>query len=65
MHKLAEQVILEELVAVGVLQGCVEAMMAVRLAAVFLPCGMGHFLGLDVHDVGGYPEVHDNFLSAS
>ena len=31
-------------------------MMQSRLGAVFMPHGLGHFLGCDVHDVHGYPE---------
>ncbi|XP_013417625.1 xaa-Pro dipeptidase-like [Lingula anatina] len=57
MHKLAERQILEELKRHGLLQGEVDHMMKVRLGAVFMPHGLGHFMGLDVHDVGGYPEV--------
>ena len=56
MHKLAERVILEALKKMGVVQGDVDAMMAVRLGAVFMPHGLGHFMGIDTHDVGGYPE---------
>ncbi|KAK6941412.1 Aminopeptidase P, N-terminal [Dillenia turbinata] len=33
-----------------------EDMMAERLGAVFMPHGLGHFLGLDTHDPGGYPK---------
>ncbi|MGH0138799.1 UNVERIFIED_CONTAM: hypothetical protein FKN15_019527 [Acipenser sinensis] len=32
-------------------------MVKVHLGAVFMPHGLGHLLGIDVHDVGGYPEV--------
>lgn len=56
MHKLAERKILEHLVQMGVLQGDVEEMMKVRLGAVFMPHGLGHFMGVDTHDVGGYPQ---------
>ncbi|XP_005091896.1 xaa-Pro dipeptidase [Aplysia californica] len=56
MHKLAERRILEHLVALGALRGDVDRMMEVRLGAVFMPHGLGHFMGIDTHDVGGYPE---------
>lgn len=57
MHKLAEKVILEELKRAGLLKGEIKDMMDVRLGAVFMPHGLGHFMGCDTHDVGGYPEV--------
>jgi Xaa-Pro dipeptidase len=41
------------------LQGDIDEMMAANLAGrVFQPHGLGHFLGLNVHDVGGYLEGH-------
>lgn len=57
MHLLADRVHLEELKKLGLLKGDVEEMMKVRLGAVFMPHGLGHFMGVDTHDVGGYPEV--------
>lgn len=36
----------------------VEEMMVERLGAVFMPHGLGHFMGIDTHDTGGYPLVH-------
>ncbi|KAK9165661.1 hypothetical protein Scep_000852 [Stephania cephalantha] len=56
MHKLAERHILESLAKGGVLVGEVDAMMDARLGAVFMPHGLGHFLGIDAHDPGGYPQ---------
>lgn len=57
MHCLAERQILEHLKRAGVLRGDVDEMMEARLGAVFLPHGLGHLVGVDVHDVGGYSEV--------
>ncbi|CAH0562011.1 unnamed protein product [Brassicogethes aeneus] len=54
MHVLANRVLLEKLKEGGLLKGDVTEMLAAGLAATFQPHGLGHFMGLDVHDVGGY-----------
>ncbi|GLT79053.1 hypothetical protein SLA2020_505630 [Shorea laevis] len=56
MHKLAEKIILQSLKEGGILIGDVDEMMVARLGAVFMPHGLGHFLGIDTHDPGGYPK---------
>ncbi|KAM1314153.1 hypothetical protein PS2_017599 [Malus domestica] len=56
MHKLAEKVILESLKRGRILVGNVDDMMVKRLGAVFMPHGLGHLLGIDTHDTGGYPK---------
>jgi Xaa-Pro dipeptidase len=35
-----------------------EELVEMRLGAVFMPCGLGHFIGNDFHDVGGYLPGH-------
>ncbi|NP_001089413.1 peptidase D L homeolog [Xenopus laevis] len=59
MHRLADRVHLEELTKIGILKGDVDDMIKTHMGAVFMPHGLGHFLGIDVHDVGGYPEGID------
>ena len=54
MHRIAERTILSGLVDLGCLSGDVEKMMAKRIAFIFMPHGLGHLIGLDTHDVGGY-----------
>lgn len=54
MHRLAERVILTGLKELGLLTGDVEVMMEKRLGFLFMPHGLGHLIGLDTHDVGGY-----------
>lgn len=56
MHKLAEQTILESLEKENIIHGDIGDMMVQRLGAVFMPHGLGHLLGIDTHDPGGYPE---------
>lgn len=57
MHILANRIILEDLLAAGILQGSIDKMMEVNLAGrLFQPHGLGHLMGCDVHDVGGYLE---------
>ncbi|KAI4468929.1 xaa-pro aminopeptidase 3 [Holotrichia oblita] len=54
MHKLSSRTLLEALKAGGLLKGDVDEMMKACLGYYFQPHGLGHLLGLDVHDVGGY-----------
>ncbi|XP_043808030.1 xaa-Pro dipeptidase isoform X2 [Manihot esculenta] len=54
MHKLAEKIILDSLKKGCIIVGNVDDMMTERLGAVFMPHGLGHLLGIDTHDPGGY-----------
>ncbi|XP_029043596.2 xaa-Pro dipeptidase isoform X1 [Osmia bicornis bicornis] len=54
MHLLANKTMLASLKSGGLLTGDVDDMMKAGLNEVFQPHGLGHLMGLDVHDVGGY-----------
>lgn len=54
MHRLAEKVILEHLLRIGLVKGSLEDLVSNHIANIFMPHGLGHMLGLDTHDVGGY-----------
>ncbi|KAG7390716.1 hypothetical protein PHYPSEUDO_006835 [Phytophthora pseudosyringae] len=59
MHILANRVMTEHMLENGLLQnGTVDEMMAHEVSSYFTPCGLGHLMGLDVHDVGGFPVGH-------
>lgn len=56
MHRLSERVISAGLIREGFVTGTVDEVMTKRVVSVFYPHGLGHLLGLAVHDVGGYPK---------
>lgn len=56
LHELSYRVACERLKTAGLLKGSVDGMMAANVGAIFMPHGLGHLIGLDTHDVGGYPE---------
>lgn len=51
IHLLAATVIAEGLVDLGILKGRAEDLVAMDAHALFFPHGVGHLLGLDVHDM--------------
>ncbi len=55
MHALAYRVGCEHLIQGGLLLGSVETLMEKNVMSFFMPHGLGHFMGKDVHDCGGYP----------
>ena len=51
VHRIAGRVVVEGLVALGILQGDPAELAARGAAALFFPHGIGHLIGLDVHDM--------------
>merc|ERR1712196_758413 len=54
MHAISYRTACEKLVAGGLLKGEIDEMMEANVISYFMPHGLGHFMGIDVHDVGGY-----------
>ena len=53
MHRLAEETIIKAFIKEGILQnGTLQEMKDAYMGAIFMPHGLGHLIGLDVHDVG-------------
>lgn len=56
LHMQAARVIAEGLNALGLMQGDTDEAVAAGAHALFYPHGLGHMLGLDVHDMEGLGE---------
>ena len=54
LHTEAHRQIGELLIDLNLASGSVEALMANGVTAAFYPHGLGHYLGIQVHDVGGF-----------
>lgn len=51
VHETAARTLVEGLVALGILRGSVDSLVERGAHALFFPHGVGHLLGLDVHDM--------------
>ena len=56
LHLAAARTIVDGLLQTGLLKGSIDTLMEKNVFALFFPHGLGHFLGLDTHDPGGYPK---------
>lgn len=56
IHTLACRVLTEGLQQIGLMAGDVEESLASGAHALFMPAGIGHMMGLDVHDMEGLGE---------
>jgi Xaa-Pro dipeptidase len=55
LHILSHRVLIEHFIDTGFFKnGTVDEIFENDLSVYFYPHGLGHFMGLDVHDVGGY-----------
>ncbi len=54
LHVLCHRKIAELLVEIGVAKASAEALIDAGVTAAFYPHGLGHLLGIQVHDVGGH-----------
>jgi Xaa-Pro aminopeptidase len=57
-HFLACKVIAQGLKELGLMKGDPEEAVAQGAHALFFPCGLGHMLGLDVHDMENLGEIY-------
>ena len=56
VHIKTMQLMLEELRALDIVRGDVQDMVEAGIAGLFMPHGLGHNMGLDVHDMEDYGE---------
>lgn len=56
LHLLTHRKMADLLVAIGLASGSPDALIENDVTAAFFPTGLGHLLGIQVHDVGGFME---------
>ena len=59
LHLLTHRKVADLLIAMGLATGSIDALIENDVTAAFFPTGLGHLLGIQVHDVGGFMEDED------
>jgi Xaa-Pro aminopeptidase len=65
IHLLACRHLAQGLKALGLMQGDVDEAVGAGAHALFFPCGLGHMLGLDVHDMEALGEDQVGYTSSA
>ena len=58
VHFAAARVIAQGMKDLGLMKGDIEEALVAGAHAMFFPCGVGHLMGLDVHDMEDLGETH-------
>ena len=56
VHTMSNRVMVQHFLKQGLFVGDEEEILQSNVAGYFMPHGLGHMMGIDVHDVGGYLE---------
>jgi Xaa-Pro aminopeptidase len=64
VHLMAAGIIAKGLRDVGIMKGDVDEAVAAGAHALFFPHGLGHMMGLDVHDMEGLGEDHVGYTGS-
>ena len=57
LHLLSSRIVAEGLADLGLLRGSVDSLVETGAHAVFFPHGVGHLIGLDVHDMEAFGDA--------
>lgn len=58
VYELSSKVIVEGMKSLGLMKGDADEAVRAGAHAMFFPCGLGHMMGLDVHDMENLGEVY-------
>ncbi len=61
VHFAVCRLMTERLIAIGLMKGSVDDAVAAGAHALFLPHGLGHMMGMDVHDMEGLGQIYVGF----
>lgn len=60
LHKKAERLLCSQLVRLGILDGEIDALLEAKAHKKYFPHGIGHWMGIDVHDPAPYFDAKGN-----
>lgn len=60
IHMLAHDIAVDGLIQLGILRGPKADILRAKTSLAFFPHGVGHYLGLETHDVGGNANLDDS-----